>query len=368
MTSFLKTSLDFMDKCYENKSFATDLEVINSRRSITCFSLAYSNNKAISIPLIDEQGYPFFTEKEEYQLWDKYGKLIEDPEVSICNQNLLFDLLIINECLGFIPAGKWQDTMIGFNVLYPNFPQGIDFISSIYSDEPYWKDDSGKVWLNKTLKLDNYKQFLEYNAKDAAVAYECWHGNNWNPGIEADLKAQGFWKTYELTMEPAEALLYMMKRGIKVNQEAIVTLDTEVTEELYQLKQELRSIIGKDFNPSSSVQCKKYFYETLKLKPYLNLKTKKPSTDDAALSKIARKGEKGSKEAKLLMKLRHLEKQKKSYLDCEWSKDGRMRCSWKIRGTIFGRFASSKTIYNEGLNFQNLDPEFAGFLVADEDI
>jgi DNA polymerase I-like protein with 3'-5' exonuclease and polymerase domains len=355
-----------MDKCETFGKFSTDIELINSRRSITCFSLSCENSSGICIPLIDELGQAMWTEKEEYAIWDRYGRLIENENISKCNQNIAFDATEITRLLGFIFKGPIQCTMTGFSILYPNFPADLGFISSIYTDIPYFKADSGKVWLNKTLKIDNYKEFLRYNALDAIAAFEAWHGNDWTNGIEQDLKDQDFWRTYELTMEPFEALTYMMNRGIRVDQKAIESLDNEVSNTIRSLRKRLCDIIGKDFNPSSPKQCLEYFYERCQIQPYKNIKTGKPSTDDKALSRIARRdlGD-PSEVAKTIMQIRTLEKQKKSYLDCQWSEDGRIRCSWKARGTIFGRFASSKTIYNEGLNFQNLDPEFAGFLVAD---
>ena len=364
--TFYDEALRYMDRCEEKGRFATDLELVNSRRSITCFSLACDNNSCISVPLIDPQGQPFFTEAEETAIWERYGQLIESEDIAKCNQNIIFDALEINSSLGFIMKGPIHDTMIGFNILYPNFPADLGYISSIYTDQPFHKDDSGKVWLKDTVVIDNYTQFLRYNALDARVAFEAWYGNSWSPGIEADLKTLDFYRTYELTLEPFEALLYMMKRGVKVSQTALKETDNEVSSRIRDLKRRLREYCGPDFNPSSSKQCQEYFYSTLGLRPYKNIKTGNPSTDDQALARIARKGQQGSEEAKILMQIRGLEKQKKSYLDVQWSDDGRIRSSWKARGTIFGRFASSQTIYGEGLNMQNLDSEFATFLVADD--
>ena len=59
-------------------------------------------------------------------------------------------------------------------------------------------------------------------------------------------------------------------------------------------------------------------------------------------------------------------KLKGTYLDITFDADSRMRCSYNPRGTKFGRISSSKTLFQTGMNMQNLPEEFAGFLVADD--
>ena len=72
-------------------------------------------------------------------------------------------------------------------------------------------------------------------------------------------------------------------------------------------------------------------------------------------------------EAKLVQELRALEKLHGTYLEVGIDKDDRIRSSWNPRGTKFGRFSSSKTIFGSGMNLQNLHPEFKEFLVSDND-
>ena len=58
-------------------------------------------------------------------------------------------------------------------------------------------------------------------------------------------------------------------------------------------------------------------------------------------------------------------KLKGTYLEIVFDKDDRMRCTYNPRGTKFGRISSSKTIFETGMNMQNLPEEFAGFRVSD---
>jgi len=74
---------------------------------------------------------------------------------------------------------------------------------------------------------------------------------------------------------------------------------------------------------------------------------------------------KGLYEATLVQDIRGMRKMIGTYLDMDYDKDGRLRCSYNPRGTKFGRLSSAKTIFGTGMNMQNLPLEFKGFLVPD---
>ena len=57
-----------------------------------------------------------------------------------------------------------------------------------------------------------------------------------------------------------------------------------------------------------------------------------------------------------------------SSLSVDIDKDGRLRCSYNIRGTWTGRLSSGETIFRTGMNMQNIDARFREFLVPDPDM
>jgi len=202
---------------------------------------------------------------------------------------------------------------------------------------------------------------LIYNAIDSVVTHEC------IAPIWKDLEDSGNMPLYAFTEKLFQPLLYMALRGIAVDMEALKVVQRETGEEIIRLQQELHVMAGRDLNPLSPKDCIKYFYIERDISPYTNRKTGKPTTDDLAMQRLA-KGTAARKpipEAKLVQRLRGLHKLKGTYLDIEFDDDGRMRCSVNPRGTKTGRISTSKTIFNTGMNMQNLPEAFKKFLVAD---
>ena len=166
----------------------------------------------------------------------------------------------------------------------------------------------------------------------------------------------------------------MMSRGMKVDHDRLQDTKRKVNEQLNTLTEQITTRCGRWVNPNSPKDCKNYFYIEKGLPPYTkyNSKTKKSTItcDDKALQRIYRgtSARKGLYEAKLIQNYRGLWKLKGTYLEITFDKDSRMRCSYNPRGTKFGRLSSSKTLFETGMNMQNLPEEFAGFLVADDDM
>lgn len=195
-----------------------------------------------------------------------------------------------------------------------------------------------------------------YNSIDGAVTYEAWEN------LRPELEQFGYQETYDWTIRLFPALIYMATKGFKTDPEAIAAAKVKAQEEREIIMQELEEMCGFPLNPNSPKQCQQYFYGHLGHKPYTN-QTGGITTDDKAMARLFRKG---VKEAKLVQRARALRKLESSYLDVSMDSDMRLRCFWKPRGTYGGRLSSSKTIFQTGLNLQNLDPAFKPFIVADD--
>jgi DNA polymerase I-like protein with 3'-5' exonuclease and polymerase domains len=311
--------------------------------------------EAISIPLLGRDGKHYWTEEEERSIWEEYAQLMGNPQAMKVNQNISFDIGFLYSQNNIITRGALGDTMVAFSIMYPDYPKGLDFITSLYTREPYYKDE-GKTW--KLDKRDwDWEAFWRYNAKDAIVALEAW------TALEAEMEEYGYRDTYDMTMRCLDPLVFMQTKGFKVDRETLEATKLKVEAELVELRAELDGIAGKDaFNPASPKQCQKYFYGIKGLKPYINPKTSNITTDDRAMSRIVSMH--GLKEAKLVQEIRRLAKLSSAYFDVNIDHDGRIRCSYNIRGTTTGRFSSSQTVFRTGMNLQNLHPSFKGFLVA----
>ena len=330
------------------KPVAFDIEIYNFQ--VSCISFAHKPDYSISIPFVGDK----WTEEEECIIWQLIAAVLENPKNTLVAHNAMFDVSFLYLQNQIRTRATIHDTMIMQRILAPDFPAALQFITSIYTDEPYYKDDK-QIW--KTPEKDEEK-FYRYNAKDSAVTIECFP-----PLFEDIMKDKDFRWTYENTMSLFEPCLYMMARGVKLDLENLSKLKESVREQIKERESDLRDIVGSDLNYNSPKQCIEYFYGHKGIKPYINRKTSRPTVDDKALARIVRKY--NLPEARLVQELRGLSKLYGTYLDLDYDKDGRLRCTYDIRGTTSGRLSSKKTIFETGMNMQNLDPRFKGFVVCD---
>jgi uracil-DNA glycosylase family 4 len=155
---------------YDGKwKVAVDIETVKCIP--VCVSLAFSRFHAISIPLlnlVDEKQREWVPPHELVQMWQFVGKVLDDPRFQLIGQNFKFDDQKLRSPCCFRPANLYADTMLMAHTLYPEFPLGLAFLASIWTEEPYYKTE-GKEF---NPKKDSYDRLYLYNAKDAAITYE----------------------------------------------------------------------------------------------------------------------------------------------------------------------------------------------------
>lgn len=353
----------------EHNAVATDIELLNGQ--VDCFSLALTPQQAICIPIIDAGFEHRWTPEQEAEIWRLYAAILGDPTITKVNQNITFDLAVLLQLNNIVPAGPLHDPMIAHSVMYPMLKKDLGTLCSMYTDEPYYKDQGS---LEDSYKVEDFARRWAYNARDAACALECWQH------LSPVLDAEGYRSTYDMTIALIPSLLYMMVNGIKVDHEALVATKIKAQADLAALTERLAQAIGRpviteapktakakreaagSLNLNSPAQWMKHFYDDLKLKPYVNQAGAR-SIDDRALSRIIRRD--GLPEARLLQEYRGLAKMISTYLEVSYDADGRIRSSYNPRGTWTGRLSSSQTVFGGGFNAQNLPDEMRAFMVAD---
>ncbi len=358
-------ALSWLDQHAEEKRVCLDIE-ISGQLEISCIAFSYNPNEALCIPVMQ------YNLEDEALIWQRIAKILGDPEIMLIGQNIAFDLYFILFRYHIISKGRIGDTMIAHNIMYPDFNKGLDFLCSVYTDEPYYKGE-GKEW--KVVK--DWEMFWRYNCKDAATTLEIWNI------LEPRLHSEGYWPTYERTEILHYPLFAMMFRGVNADPEGVKQTREGLKDKILELQHSLdtwilkrdpnavEKLVDKDqgtrgyINVNSPKQLKEYFYGTLGIKPYLD--KKKPTCNDKALQQLAKgtAARAGLPEASIIQELVGLKKFRSTYLGMEFDADNRFRCTYNPRGTIFGRLSSSKTIFHTGMNMQNLDPRFKGFLRAD---
>ena len=358
-------SLQYLAKCRE-KGFAGkiiyfDIEIMNEE--VSCISFAYKDDEAISIPFI-ENTESYFLPDQELRIILEIASILEDPLIKIGGQNLGFDTHFLLRKYG-IKTKNIEDTMIAQKIIMIDYKMGLDFITSIWTDHPYYKDEGKKYFGG-----GGWPQLWKYNATDSIICAEAF------PKQKMRLKQQKNIKTYERQRDIVLPLVYMQERGILCDIEGMEAENKKLDADWIVLQEELNTMAGQELNVNSYIQLGKYFYGKLGYKAYKKRGSKNPSTDDIAMTRLARKG---VKEATLVQKIRKIRKLISTYYPMidgkltKIDKDRRVRSSFNPVGTKFSRISSSENIFETGMNLQNnphsmlkyflIDPDYIGYAI-----
>lgn len=342
------------------KRIAVDIETLNYQ--VACLGIAVSSSLAISIPF-DKR----YSIAEEAALWIRLGRLFADEKLTKIYQNQTFDVWFLALQNKLLHRGRLEDTMLAHHIMFPDMHADLGFLTSVYTDEPYYKDE-GKIWEQKTISQIDLLAFWRYNAKDAACTYEIWSK------IEKEIDQGGYRETYEQTIALCRPLIFWEYRGLAVNENNLQEKKVEVADEIRKKSAELVQLAGQELNANSPKQLQAYFYGKLGIQPYYNtIRTpngveSRVTTDDRAMARLARgtASRKPIPEARLVQTIRSLRKLSGTYLEVRFDADRRLRCATHPRGTTAGRISTSTTIpFGTGTNLQNLPPAFKSFIVPD---
>jgi len=354
-------SISYLDHCISLGRGGTvidlDIEVINGE--VDCISFSFTETEAISIPFRDSRG-DYFTVEQEYEIMLRVAKILEDPMISKRGANFIFDTQFLFHKYGIRPRGQLHCTQIAQKISYPDFSAGLDFVTSMHTDIPYYKQD-GKQWMK--MGVGTWDEWWNYNAMDAVAT------NSAHPHQMSELLKQENFDTYERQRKLIKPLIYMAERGIKVDVQGIVDCQQREQAELDQLSESLNSEVGYAINYNSPQQLMEYFYTHCGIKPYKkkNYKGEYVTTTDVdALKRISRQNIKGSKAARIMLDIRSLSKRVSTYLDVgKVDEDGRYRSSYKPVGAETGRLSSGETIFGTGGNQQNWPHDLLRYFTFD---
>ena len=326
-----------------------DIEVFNEE--VSCISFSANKYSAISIPFVKE-GHEYFVPEQELEVWLAVGKLLEDVRILKVGQNVIFDASFIYKKYGII-SNPIQCTMVAHAIAFPDFPKGLDFMTAMYTKEPYYKDE-GKRRIKTGGGTD--ESFWVYNAKDSVVLAEIY------PHLIEDLGKLNNLEAYRRQIKLLQILLFMGARGIRMDVEGMKAMRIKIVADIENLLTEIQEESeGIITNPNSTKEIQQYFYIHKGITPYR--KKGAITTDTKALLRLAIRG---FPVATKIREYRKLIKRKGTYLDMILDTDNRVRSSFNPVGTVNGRLSSSKTIFGTGANLQNQPHWMKKFMLADK--
>jgi uracil-DNA glycosylase family 4 len=318
-------------KTYNEGIYAVDIETYKSVPS--CIALAPNRHTAMSIPLVRQKSkYDAVTlpDYEIEEIWRIVGEVLANPSNKILGQNFKFDQeRLLNTC--HIQVGNfYADTLLMSHTLQPEFPKGLYFLTSIYTREPYYKDEGREFNPSK----DKLERLFLYNAKDAAVTFEVFEV------LREELLEAGLLDFYFNHVHPQHNLYFDLEdKGFAFNEKRRQELQTIYTEKATATQEFLDNLAGHKVNVNSPIQVKRLLFEEL------SYPTRKDASEDTLVALLSNHSKGDPDKDRIIptiLDLRRIKKTIGTYLNSTTDYDGRMRSGYRIVGTENGRSSSTK--------------------------
>ena len=329
----------------------------------------------------DDDSYQM-TRTDLVQCWRDVAELLYNPSVRKIGQNFKFDERLLKEALndttriGLTTRGFYFDNLLAFRTLYPELPGSLALQASILTEEPYYKEE-GKGF---NPKKDKVERLLLYNAKDAAVSFECYERE-----IE-ELTSRGlrdFFFDRVMPLHPFYSRLEM--RGIRRDGVVKDSLSSKYENLQRDRQEELDGLVGEfGWEGQINVNSNGMNGQVGKLL-YLNMSLPiRKGTDEKTIDSIRRNVLKGNspemgrkrRVLELILEIRKIRKTRTTYIDSETHNDGCLRTSVRIMlesgRTATGILKPPITNRNMGMAFQtitkhgDIGSDLRGMLVPDE--
>lgn len=308
-----------------------DIETIRGTSDIRCIAFAGAKDRAICVPFEGRYRSSYWVDAAEMEVWSLVAKLLGNDSKKIA-QNAQFDVTMLG--INNVRVNNlWADTMLMHHTLHPELPKGLDFLCSVYTRQPYYKDMvSRDLW--------------RYNCLDAVVTYEV------AMVLLEELKDFGTKRFYFQRVHPMiEPLMNIQNAGVASNDHLRRLLRSRYEKDIEAKQSILSEAVGRPLNVNSPKQMMGFLYDELGLPEKKNRSTGRKTVNEDALVSLAKKYP--TKLFQLILDIRGDQKLLSTFVNMPLGPDGRVRTTYSIGGTLTGRLASHKYIDGTGGNLQN---------------
>jgi len=329
-----------------------DIEILRGTHGPIVWCIGFSDRAtwAFVVPII-RRGTFAWSLDEEAHLWRLISKIFLDPKIRKIFQGGMYDLAILGRYYGLrLAKGTYGDTMYCHHASYPYLWKSLEVLASIYTWEPYYKDE-GRVNIGSRTDEAEFR----YNGKDCCVQREIY------PITVANAKELQTYEGYKRTMGILPSHLGMTIRGVRIDIEKKEKLSQRFTERAEECRRAVVKETKMDVNLNSPTQKSRLLYGLLGLELQIKRTTKKVTTDKNALNKLKRKYQ-GTTEGKIvewILDYQKFSKLASTYTGMKLDLDGRVRTSYSLVTTW--RMNSSASPFGgwtkedrEGGNLQNI--------------
>jgi len=301
-----------------------------------CISFCFDGYESVCVPLMDQS----IDSDHRVLMMELVDRMLRSPIPKV-NQNIKYDWKIL-ERWGYKVNNVIGDTMLAASTLYCEFPKNLGFLTSIYTELPYFKDE-GKEFDPEKSKRDRY--YL-YNAKDSLATSQIYSTQ------KQELKELGTEYVYNNLVNIMPIYRRLEDRGIRID-EATQNKLLSKYESLFRVQElRIRRLLNKNyFNPLSPKQCKEAIFNELgytKLRGMKSSKDGSPSTDEESLDLLSVYGEAerapsvGPIVLSTIIAARKVHKVLE-ILELHLHPDKRFRCEYNLAGAETGRSSAGET-------------------------
>jgi len=321
---------------------SVDIETIPTEWGPILWMIGFAESSERGFTIFFLKNMQFARPKEdEARILQAVSKVFLSDKVKKIFQGGQYDLVVLGHLYGLRlgSAEQYEDTMWAHHSVYPSLPKSLQYLTSIYTWMPYYKDEGKHVGSRNDIAEANY------NIKDCCVTFEVFKC------AEMETRIRGFYSGYRRSMSYMPSLFGMMLRGIKIDVNKKNALADEFSSIIKGIEEDIYSEAKYEFNINSSEQKRRLLYGMFGFKIQVNHKTGKPSVDKDALNKLSSLYP-AQKIIGLLLEYSKYEKLSSTYTSMAVAPDGRIRTRYNFVSTW--RLGSSESDLGFGGNLQNI--------------
>jgi uracil-DNA glycosylase family 4 len=239
---------EFLDRYKDCDTVSVDIESGGHCLPI-CIGFAFTKSHGMTVPLWNEGGISTIPSSDLVTLWRMMAELLVAKK--IIGQNFNYDRDKIRR-LGFTINHLVSDTMMKAFTINPELPKNLAFNTSIYTREPFYKDEG--------MYEGSIKDLLTGCARDACVTKEI------DEVMDKDLDELNLRKFYDnFIMKLPEFYLEIENTGFRIDDKKRLELLNKYVEWDERLNYEMFKLAGVMVNPASSDQVFELLFNHWKL-------------------------------------------------------------------------------------------------------
>ncbi len=218
-------------------------------------SFSVKENEAYYVPIPSD-------DEKALNIVNRFKPIYENENIVKVGQNIKYDLQVLKN-YGIDIKGEMFDTMIAHYLLQPELHHGMDYMAEAYLHYSTIKIEEligPKGKSQKNMRDIPPESVYEYACEDADVTLKL------KNVFEKELKERNAENLfYNIEMPLVRVLANMERNGVTVDTDSLKETSRLYTARMLEIEQEIKELVGTDFNISSPKQVGEILFDKLKI-------------------------------------------------------------------------------------------------------